>query len=373
MMPIHYCFLTGVYHRDDALMYYRQGRSLASVGYRVSYVLCDGLPDEYKDGIFMTSTEFVPSNRRDKFFRTSKIILKKALEMDADIYQISDPGLLGIVKPLKIKGKKVIFNVRELYYYAIQQKYYLPIILRKLIASLFNRRMVSVLKQCDAVFVVDVSIVDFFSNYGVPNVHLITNFPLIRKDYRISYQEYVERGDVLCYEGTIYKDSRQENFFDALEKIPQMRYLMAGVIEDKNEQIREHPYWVQVNFIGKFSPNDLPSIFSKASICHVTRDLHGMDGSLGILKIYESMEAALPVLLPDAPLYKRMLEDYPCGICVNPNDKKAIYDALSYLAANKEEAYKMGQEGRRAVLEKYSWDCEFEKYHSIIEQVAKEF
>lgn len=371
-MPIHYCFLTGAYHRDDALMYYRQGRSLAAAGYRVSYVLCDGLPDENKDGIFMTSTDFTPANRVDKFLKTGKKVLKKALEMDADIYQISDPGLVGIVKPLKRKGKKVIFNVRELYDMSIRHKYYIPKFLRPVIANYFNQRIVSALKKCNAVFAVDYSIIDFYAKHNISNVHLLTNFPRVHQDYQLSLQDYLKRGNVLCYEGTIYKDSRQEKFFDALEKLPDIKYLMAGVIEDKNDGIMDHGYWHKVEFLGKFTPSDLPSIFGRASMCHVTRDLHGMDGSLGILKIYESMEAALPVILPDAPMYKKMLEKYPCGICVNPNDKQAIYDALLFLSTHKEKAYQMGQEGRRAVLEEYNWDHEFEKYKAIIEDVAKD-
>ncbi len=370
-MPLHYCFLTGAYHRDDALMYYRQGKSLAAAGYRVTYVLCDGLPDENKDGIYMTSTGFTPSNREEKFFKTGKKVLEKALEIDADIYQLSDPGLVGIIKPLKKKGKKVLFNVRELYYFSILQKYYIPKCFRHIVAYNFNNKMVKALRLCDAICAVDSSIIDFYSKYNISNIHLITNFPLIRKEFSLSFEAYKKRGNVLCYEGTIYKDSRQENFFDVLERLPGICYLMAGVIEDKNEKIKEHPYWAKVNFMGRFRPEDLPSIFSQASISNVTRDLHGLDGSYGILKIYESMEAALPVLLPDVPLYRNMLKKYPCGICVNPNDKQAIRDALEYLSTHKEEAYKMGQEGRRAVLEEYSWDREFEKYRLIIEGVAK--
>ncbi len=370
-MSIHYCFLTGAYQRDDALMYYRQGRSLAAAGYQVSYVLCDGLPDENKEGVFMTSTDFKPSNRIEKFFKTGKKVFKKALELNADVYQISDPGLIGIVKPLKRRGKKVVFNIRELYYTAIQRKHYIPPKIRPLVAKIFNKKMVRALKKCDAVFAVDNSIIDFFNKYDVPHIHLLTNFPIIRKNFYLSFQDYLNRDNVLCYEGTIYKSSRQENFFDALEKLPQLTYLMAGVIEDQNGHIKEHPYWSRVDFIGKFSPDDLSDIFAKSTISNATRDLCGRDGSLGILKIYESMEAALPVLLPDAPLYRKMLANYPCGICVNPNDKQAIFDALYYLLTHKEEAYKMGQEGRRAIIEQYSWDREFEKYYKIIESITK--
>ena len=370
MKPIHFCFLTGAYNRDDALMYFRQGRSLASKGFHVSYVLCDGLPDECRDGIYMTSTDYIPTNRIEKFFGTGKRVLKKALEIDADVYQISDPGLVGIVKALRKKSKRVIVNVREPYFAYIHNKYYIPRYLRHVVALCFDHLLIKALKSCDAVITVNEEICNDLLKKGVSSAVVIANFPFVDKDYCLEYEDYCKRGDVLCYEGTIYKTSRQEVFFDALQELPDIKYLLAGVIEDNNEEIMSHPYWKKVEFIGRFKPTDLPSIFSRSSISNVTRDLYGKDGSTGFIKVYESMEAALPVLLPDAPMYRKMLEKYQCGICVNPNDKKAIYEALYYLTTHKNEAYKMGQEGRRAVLQEYSWDREFEKYLVIIQNVV---
>ena len=51
---------------------------------------------------------------------------------------------------------------------------------------------------------------------------------------------------------------------------------------------------------------------------------------------------------------------------VDPKNPDQIADAINYLVENKEEAYKMGQEGRRAVIEKYNCDVVSKEYVEII-------
>ena len=107
---IHYCFLTGVYPRTDGLMTTRQGCSLVKAGYKVTYIVCDDQPDEItSDGIEIKSTRFKPKGRIDRFLNTKKVVLQLALEQDADVYQISDPEMIGIVDDFKKRGKKVVF------------------------------------------------------------------------------------------------------------------------------------------------------------------------------------------------------------------------------------------------------------------------
>jgi glycosyltransferase involved in cell wall biosynthesis len=350
-MP-HYCFLTGLYSRYDVLMFSRQGKSLVEAGFKVTYVVCDNLDNETIEGIEIISTGFKPKNR---------------LEVNADIYQISDPELISLVKPLKKKGKKIIFNMREYYPDLIRQKGYIPIIFRNLASLGYKWIMKRKLKMYDAVFIVTTWILDIVKDkWKIEKSYILTNFPRINKNFQLSYEDYCKRGDVLCYIGTIYSVSRQENIFSALESIPQVRYILAGVVDEGYNEIKTLPYWPKVSFIDGFTLNELPDIFAKSTISNVFRDFGGTDGSLGVIKIFESMEAALPVLLADVPLYRSLAEKYHCGICVNPNDILQIETAIRYLVDNKEKAYQMGQNGRRAVLEEYNWEKQAQNYISVI-------
>ena len=78
------------------------------------------------------------------------------------------------------------------------------------------------------------------------------------------------------------------------------------------------------------------------------------------------MESALPVILVDVPVYRKLVEEYKCGVLVDVNSVESIKEAIQYLVSHKEEAYEMGQNGRRAVIEKYSWDQVSKIYLSYV-------
>lgn len=99
------------------------------------------------------------------------------------------------------------------------------------------------------------------------------------------------------------------------------------------------------------------------------RDFEGRDGSLGVMKIFESMEAALPVLFADVPLYRKINGKYHCGICVDPNNVQSIKEAVEYLVEHKQEAYEMGQRGREAVIKEFCWEQQAKKYIDVIENI----
>jgi glycosyltransferase involved in cell wall biosynthesis len=82
--------------------------------------------------------------------------------------------------------------------------------------------------------------------------------------------------------------------------------------------------------------------------------------------MFESMEAGLPLICPDVPVYREIWNNYKFGMLVDPTNVKQIEEAIRYLVEHKEEAYQMGQAGRRAVIERYSWDVVGKEYAEII-------
>lgn len=341
-------------------MFERQGKSLVANGFKVSYVVCDNEPNEFVDGVDILSTNYSPKNRVMRFLSTKKILLNHAQRINADIFQISDPELVSLGTILKKRGHKVIFNMREHYPAMMLNKHYLPKIIRKTISRQVTNHMAKNLRYYDAVYTVTPGLVDLVgSEWGILNTYLLPNFPLINTKYNLTKKDYLSRPDTLLYYGTIYKTSRQEVLFSALEKIHGINYLLAGVIDENNYNITSLPFWSKVEFINRFPRNQLPGIFAKATISNCLRDFSNSgspNGSLGVIKVFESMEAALPVLLPDVKLYQDIVRKYNCGICVNPNNEDEIRTAILYLLENKEIAWQMGQNGRRAVMNEFNWD-----------------
>lgn len=87
-------------------------------------------------------------------------------------------------------------------------------------------------------------------------------------------------------------------------------------------------------------------------------------------KLFEYMALGLPVVTSDFPLYRPVVEQHGCGLCVSAADPLAIADALRYLIDHPVEAQAMGERGRQAVESGYVWATEADKlrqFYQLIE------
>jgi glycosyltransferase involved in cell wall biosynthesis len=355
----------------------RQGVSLVNNGHKVTYIVSDTEPDEYLKGINIISTGYKPKSRLRRMLFSKRHIWTKVKNIDADVFQISEPELLPLGLRLKRNGKKVVFNLREYYPIMVLGKHYLPTYVRKMLSSALEKYMRFSLAKYDATISCMPEINEFIkSRLNKCKVFEdAANFPVVDRNFTLSFDEYKQRGDVVSYIGTIYSISRQEVVFDALAHLPKIHYLLAGVINDPfyYEKLIHNPYWNNVEFINGFKRDALPLIFGRSSIGNVLRDFSNTEtpqGSMSVLKIFECMEAALPILSPDVSLYREFVDRYHCGICVDPNNSEEIKEAIQYIIENKEEAYQMGQNGRRAIIEEFNWESQYQIYEKVLLQVV---
>lgn len=73
------------------------------------------------------------------------------------------------------------------------------------------------------------------------------------------------------------------------------------------------------------------------------------------------MNVSLPVIASDIPSWQRIIKENQCGLCVDPLDPQEIAQAIEYLYTHPSEAKQMGENGRRALLTRYSWEGEAKK------------
>jgi glycosyltransferase involved in cell wall biosynthesis len=74
--------------------------------------------------------------------------------------------------------------------------------------------------------------------------------------------------------------------------------------------------------------------------------------------MFEYMAAGIPVIASDFPLWREIVLGNQCGLCLDPMDPATIAKAIDYLLQHPNEARQMGENGRRAVLERYNWSVE---------------
>jgi len=64
------------------------------------------------------------------------------------------------------------------------------------------------------------------------------------------------------------------------------------------------------------------------------------------------------VLASDFPVYRKFVESAGCGFLVDPTDPASIAEKILWLIRNPQQAKQMGENGRRAVVDRYNWERE---------------
>lgn len=375
-----YCFFSSMPKNVQEIVQYRQAKSLIEDGFEVFNVVSDIKDDEYENGVKIISCGYKAKNYVQRLINAPWKLYKKLLQVDADIYHTVCIDQLLLCWLLKRKGKKIIVELQEDHPYSLYWKSQKPKWVISILVYFMRIWMLFVLKRVDAIFTVTPDIVSYLEEWGISNdkIHLQGNFPIVNKNYELTFEDYMNREDRILYFGLIYSYSKQEVFLKALSEVKNIQYLVAGKFMSNElnsymPYITNLPEWKNVEFINGFKHDELKTFINKSTISNVLRDFsvypREKKGSLGIIKIFESMEAALPIICSDMPTYREIMDKYKCGILVDPLNTIQIKDAIEYLVTHKEEAWKMGQRGRQAVIEEYSWDALSVKYIKLVNKL----
>lgn len=379
-----FCFFHSADRHNDEVLVYRLSDALLKEGWETVFVVNDNKPDETIHNLKFTGTG--REKKKGHFLRTLVApfqMYKKLRSVDADVYETWCLDQMLTCLLLKIHGKRVVFQLREEHPYTFFGEYGGDNTAKKkeitwkkkLVFHLIWFFMKVTLRRMDYVFATGDDEGQILKEMGVKKYVIHGNFPFVNWDFKLSLDDYLKREDRVIYYGTIYGISCQEFMLEALNHIDGVKYLLAGSFRNNafyREKLQKMPAWSKVEFVNGFKLSDLPGMLGRSTISNVLRDFfktHYHQGNVGVIKMFESMEAALPLICPDVPVYRAIWKKYKFGILVDPTNVKQIEDAIRYLVENKEEAYRMGQEGRRAVIEKYSWDIVSKEYAEIIDNV----
>jgi glycosyltransferase involved in cell wall biosynthesis len=88
-------------------------------------------------------------------------------------------------------------------------------------------------------------------------------------------------------------------------------------------------------------------------------------------KLFEYLALGLPVIASDFPAWRDIVERHACGICVNPEDPRAIAAAIEYLHDNPEERARLGANARAASAA-YTWSRDAPALVALYEEILRE-
>jgi glycosyltransferase involved in cell wall biosynthesis len=358
------CHITTIHHRYDTRIFLKECRSLAKE-YKTILIVADGAGDEYKDGVQIIDIGLRAGSFIKRFFLTSFRIYKRAKGLNCRVYHFHDPEFLFWGYRLLSKNRKIIYDAHEDLPRQILRKDYIPGYFRPALSKLSELALGYFAKRFSAVIAATPAIkARYHKSARVCND--ICNYA-IASEFR-NNTGYDKRDNRICYLGGITEARGIRELMQSIESLePEVRLEIAGKFENAvfREEIMAMKSWDRVVFHGFVGRNEISEILGRSRIgMLVLHPEHGYFESLPV-KLFEYMAAGIPVIASEFPLWKEIIEENNCGICVDPLNTTKISQSISYLINNNDIAEGMGKSGYNAVIKKYSWDNEVVKLLKI--------
>lgn len=371
-MGARVCILTTVHSPLDTRIFYRQAKTLAGAGYDVT-LIAQHDRDESVEGIRILALP-APGNRLTRILGLTWKIFRLALQQHADVYHFHDPELLGMGLLLSIFTRgKVIYDVHEDVPRQILGKEWIAKQLRLPVSLLYRFFEKALVLACDAVVPVTEAIA---RNYKHRRVQVIHNYPYLAMFQELQPLNTTHSGSTnrLLYIGGISRRRGIMEIMAALDRLQEddrVRLdLIGGVSSPEFEEalrpiLEEH----SVNYHGPLPWRDAWE-YAQGATAGLVLFHPGPNHSEALPnKLFEYMAAGIPVIASDFPRWREIVEGNACGLTVDPLNPEAIAEAVKYVLEHPEEAGKMGQNGRRAVEEKYNWETESNKLLDLYERI----
>lgn len=363
------CIITTVHSISDPRIFYKEARTLVKAGYNV-VLIAQHNKNEMIEGVKIVGLPYCKSRFKRIFFLARKAY-RLALKQNADVYHFHDPELLSWMARLKKKtGKNVIYDIHENYITAIKQKHYIPSIIRNFISLIFNLIEKFYSKNFTQILAEKYYIKRF------PNGITILNYPILSNFKRGNNLINILKGDFkVLYTGTISEDRGALIQANLVNLNPLLYVYMIGKSHEKiinkiyttvskeRIHIKWNNFFVSYKKILDYYNNNW---LAALAIFPFSEHYYQKE----ITKLFEYMWAGIPIIASNFPVWENIIKKNKCGICVNPSDQSEIKRAINYLIENPEEAREMGENGKRAVIEKYNWEKESKKLLKIYDELV---
>lgn len=275
---------------------------------------------------------------------------------------VHDPELIPLAIFWRaIHRRPAIYDAHEDLPKQVSSKPYIPKLLRPAIgagAHILEQAAGSLL---DGVVAATPAIAE---KYPPHSTVLVQNFPWLASFPAPSpLQE--ENRDIL-YVGAITMDRGLHEMLAVASQLPaDSDLLLVGQASpDAAISLNRHVS-KRVNYLGVRAPDELPSLLDSARVgLAILKPLPNYLKSQST-KIYEYMAAARPFVASNFPYWKDQLEQFNCGIFLDPNDGPALAAAIGQLLEDTQQSRDMGLRGRRALEQHFTFEVEAKRLIGI--------
>jgi glycosyltransferase involved in cell wall biosynthesis len=356
--------LTTVHMPLDGRIFYKQIVSLREEGHRVTIFA------PYQEGaeaiITSNGVSYVPLrlNGRRVARPLQWLRLLSLLRQGLyDVWHFHDPEILPLAvvwQKLFAPDVRLIYDVHEDVPKQILHKAWIPGYLRRPISVAIDQLERWGIRRCDLAIAATDSIGRRLVT-ATPHVIVVRNYPLaqLTGDVTTRTENSAHTRVIYCGGLTAIRGIREiVEAMTYLKDFPVELLLLGSFYPDSFGRMIHQNAGRNVTIVKPVLFTDVPDYLQASDIGIVC--LHPAANHVESLpvKLFEYMQARLPVIASDFPLWRDILEQAGCGIVVDPLDPRQIADAIRGLVEEPAKRKRMGEAGFRAIQEKYSWQSQ---------------
>lgn len=363
------CILNVLHGPFDKRMYHKVGRSLMKAGHLVVSICPAGEYDkDVRDNIYFRY--YPPARTLFQRFRAVFTLIRLGRREEADCYVAPEPeSWVAALVIAWISGGRVVFDMHE--HVPTEFAKFFPAPLQPAMTSLTRVIMRFFARYTDHILLTRESFEPAWEGLAVPRSvvinanHLQPQCTEIPASVRTLYGE----GPVVLHQG-IFGDIRGSwELLDAMKivarKVPGVRCVILGdyVYGDLGtyqQAIADAGLTDTFVFVDTVPYEAVPAYVAAAQVGVILFQPGLVNHTFAMPhKLFDYMREARPVVAPDfAVEVGHIVDDAECGVLVEVTDPKAIAKALVKLLKHPDLAARLGENGRRAVEDRYNWERE---------------
>ncbi len=247
----------------------------------------------------------------------------KLLFMRADLFYANDTDtLLANYCAAKVRHKPLFFDAHEMFPEVPE------LVARPLVKRIWERIERHVVPRVDGAVTVCQSIADIYKErYGV-DMGVVRNVPRQTKEF----QHHTAQPPTILYQGAINIGRGIDRIIDAMEFLPEMRFVVAG-IGDEYETMKRYaaskPWAERIVFLGRLTPDELRQLTPTATLGACLLDNMGLNYYYSLPnRIGDFVAAGVPLVATDFPEIRRVVAAYGIGTLVADETSHALAEKI---------------------------------------------
>lgn len=255
------------------------------------------------------------------FFSKKDILLSNDLDSLAANYLVS-----------VFQNKKLVYDSHELFS-EIPELVHRPFV-KKFWTSL-EQLLLPKLKNT---YTVCKSIADYYNERYATNFKVVRNLPTLKKIETHKLPFSTEGKKIIIYQGALNIGRGLELMIDAMAYLDNYILLIAGsgdIITDLQLRSKNKSVENKVHFLGKLLPSELQKITPLAGIGLSLEEDLGLNYRYALPnKIFDYIQAEIPILVSDLPEMKQIVIKYKVGEIIKSRTPEALSTQINTMLKN---------------------------------------